>query len=117
MIKSAQPKKIARTASTLTLMCIALIFMDALYCLTMRQVWANKASDNHSRIAFFDYIRPFVIVLTIISIILKLGLVSLLYRLSISEPEDHMSARDLELARLRDQNRLEKSRQDRTRLI
>ena len=73
MIKTAQPKKISRTASTMLLITVVLIVMDILWVITMRNVWNSKPWDNHTRWAVFDYLRTITLLASYINIIIKVS--------------------------------------------
>ena len=73
MIKTANPKKISRTASTMMLITVTLIVMDILWVITMRNVWNSKPWDNHTRWAVFDYLRTVTLLASYISIIIKVS--------------------------------------------
>ena len=73
MIKTANPKKIARTAQTMLLITVTLIVMDVLWAITMRNVWNSKPWDNHTRWAVFDYLRTITLIASYVSIIIKVS--------------------------------------------
>ena len=69
-------------------MCVVLIVMDVLWVLTMRQVWANKLSNNHTNIAMFDYVRPFTLFFSVLNIVLKVALIIMLFKQSKKSPTE-----------------------------
>ncbi len=57
---------------------VALIIMDIFWCLTMRQVWSKKPSNNKTTWTMFNYLRSFTLILSWVNIFVKAWIVGAL---------------------------------------
>ena len=55
------------------LITVILIVMDVLWAMTMRNVWASKPWNNHTRWVVFDYMRDFVLILSYLNVGVKVS--------------------------------------------
>ena len=50
---------------------VALIIMDVLWCMTMRNIWASKPFKNASSVGWFDYLRTITLFTSWINVAVK----------------------------------------------
>ena len=59
----------------LIMVTIALIIMDVLWCMTMRNVWASKPFKNSSSVGWFDYLRTLTLFTSWVNVAVKVIIV------------------------------------------